>query len=82
MTEKTIIDPTAISQLLKRWDSPASLGQHQLAQLDCVDEKLTQLGHAETEVGRGMALKELLHGAIQTLRPNDGVPQMQDKMMK
>ena len=79
MSEKDPIDPTAIRQLLKRWDSTAGLGQHRLAQLDCVDEKLAQLGHAETEVGRGMALKELLHEAIQTLRPNDGVPEMQDK---
>lgn len=79
MASKISIDSTQIRQVLKLWDSAAQLGQHPLAQLDCVAHKLAKQTQGITEIGRGMALKEVLHAAIQTLRPNDGSPQTQQK---
>ncbi|MEM8860195.1 MAG: NB-ARC domain-containing protein, partial [Chloroflexota bacterium] len=68
-----------IRQLLKAWDTTAMLGKHQLAQMTCVNQKMGDKGAEDTEIGRGMALKDILHEGIQSLRPSNGEADLKDK---
>lgn len=63
------ITSTHIRQILKRWHYAELLGQHELAALTVVARRQRDAGHADTAVGRGLALKAVLNEAIEALRP-------------
>ncbi len=74
MISQPKINSTSVRQLLKAWEYPAKLGKHPLAQLACVEHYLNKLGRSESDIKRGLAVKEILNDGIQTLRPPSGDP--------
>lgn len=74
-----LITTTQVRQLLKAWENPAKLGQHRLARLTFVEQHIMALGQSESELRRGLILKESLNAGIQTLRPHDGEPHPHEK---
>ncbi|MFK7803424.1 MAG: NB-ARC domain-containing protein [Anaerolineae bacterium] len=65
----------SVRQALNLWDFPAKLGQTTLANLTAVTDSLNRSTQVDTLINRGLALKEQLNNAIQTLRPDGTEPQ-------
>lgn len=64
----------ALRQALKSWHSLKKLGAHPLADLALVDSQATSAGYTGTDVGRGLALRAVLNAAVDTLKPDPGMP--------
>ncbi|MEM7799583.1 MAG: hypothetical protein AAF633_10365, partial [Chloroflexota bacterium] len=77
--DKNEITPTHIRKMLQNWDSIFELGKTREAELEIVCRQLEQLGLADSLSGRGMALKMLLKDGIERLKPNDGLPDVEDR---
>ena len=68
-----------IRRALKDWDSVKSLGAHSLARLGVVEAQRQAAGYSDTHIGRGLALREVLHIALEALKPDDGLPEHGEK---
>jgi tetratricopeptide (TPR) repeat protein len=68
----------AIRAVLKMWNSSRKLGEHPLARLPFVAARMRQTHIDDTPTGRGVALREILHRLVQSLRP-EGEPNYGDK---
>ncbi len=62
----------SVRSVLKSWDDSRKLGKHPLAQLDIVEARRRDAGYADTPTGRGVALRDVLREAIETLKPEAG----------
>ncbi len=69
-----------IRALLKLWHDSSRLGAHVLAQTAVVARLRASAGHADSEAGRGVALRDLLRACIDSLKPSSPVaPDYGDK---
>jgi tetratricopeptide (TPR) repeat protein len=67
-----------IRAILKLWHLSRKLGEHPLAQLPIVKSRIQQSHIDDSPTGRGVALREILHECIQSLRPG-GEPKYGEK---
>ena len=61
------LDRKTLRKALRSWDQSKSLGESPLARLRVVDSKRRRTGYGETQVGFGIALREVLQEAIEAL---------------
>ncbi len=73
------LDRKTLRKALRSWDQSKSLGESPLARLRVVDSKRRRTGYGETQVGFGIALREVLQEAIEALKPSDGLPNPLEK---
>lgn len=73
------LNKKALRRVFKDWDVLKALGEHSLADWDIVKARQQAAGYTPTALGRGLALREVLQTALETLRPDDGQPQPQEK---
>lgn len=69
----------AIRSALKSLDDAMKLGAHPLAALRIVDVQRVESNHPDNQLGCGLALRDLLRRAVETLRPDDGAPRPQKR---
>ena len=69
----------AIRQLFRDWTSLKALAHHPLAHLDIVNKRHRVAGYTDTATGRGLALREVLQAALDSLKPNAGPPEPEQK---
>src|SRR3972149_10583890 len=74
-----VLNQRALRRVLRDWDLLKALGEHFLADWDVVKARQQVAGYTPTALGRGLALREVLQTALDTLRPDDGRPQPQEK---
>ncbi len=63
----------SLRQALKSWDNSQKLGAHPLAQLKAVQARRLAAGYGDTPAGHGVALRDMLHSALQQLKPTGSV---------
>jgi tetratricopeptide (TPR) repeat protein len=63
-----------IRQLLRNWRSLTTLGAHPLAYWRTVEARRETADYSPTAAGRGLALREVLQAALETLKPDSGPP--------
>ena len=68
-----------LSKALRTWDQSKALGESPLARLRIVDSKRQGSGYGETQVGYGIALREVLQDGIEALKPGEGPPDPLEK---
>ena len=66
-------DGKTIRSVLKLWPDSRQLGQHPLARLAHVEAWRRRQGYSDSDAGRGLALRERLQEAVNSLRPT-GLP--------
>jgi len=66
------LDRQSVRSALRRWENSRKLGEHPLAHLDIVEAQRRAAGYADTTIGRGVALRDVLRDALETLRPDAG----------
>ncbi len=77
--DKQPITTRSLSQAFKCWEFTPRLGQLPLSQLDVVSANRTGAGYADSEAGRGRALREVLVEIVEALSPPDEEPDFHDK---
>ena len=77
-TEVTV-DRKAVRSALRQWHNTQGLGEHPLARLSLGENRRRLAGYRDAAVGRGLALRDVLRRSIDTLRPDDGEPDMADE---
>ena len=73
------LDRKTLRKALLTWDQSKALGECPLARLRVVDSKRRASRYGETQVGFGIALREVLQEGIEALKPGDGVPNPVEK---
>ena len=73
------LNPKMLRGVLKDWNLLKALGEHFLTKWDIVKDRRQVTGYTPTVAGRGLALREVLQSALETLKPDDGPPQPQEK---
>jgi tetratricopeptide (TPR) repeat protein len=68
-----------LRQALKGWDSSRRLGTHPLVDTTLVRARLKSAGYADTEAGRGLALRTVLQAGVDALRPGSGSPDPKER---
>lgn len=68
----------AVHQALKAWHSTHRLGELPLAQIPLIEAHRQEHGYQPTPTGRGLAVREILQRALDTLKP-DGDPDPLEK---
>ena len=68
-----------VRQALNAWDSTPELGGSPLAELPFVEAHRQAQGYTHASTGRGLALREILQGVIDSTRPADGEPNPEEK---
>ncbi|MEE9215985.1 MAG: NB-ARC domain-containing protein [Anaerolineales bacterium] len=66
------LDRKTLRKTLRNWDQSKVLGESPLARLRLVDSRRTASGYGETQVGFGIALREVLQELIEALKPENG----------
>jgi hypothetical protein len=69
----------SVRSALQSWVNSQKLGEHPLARLNVVEIRRRVAGYADTPTGRGVALRDVLRDAIETLRPDKGDPDPLEK---
>ncbi len=75
MSRPSASDPFArrsLRQALRDWESSPDLGEHPLAQRPLVEHHRQAAGYRSTAVGRGVALRDVLLQAIESLPSEEG----------
>lgn len=62
----------SVRSALRLWDNSRKLGEHSLARLKVVETRRQAALYADNPAGRGLALRDILHDALKTLRPATG----------
>lgn len=72
MDNQELFNRKSLRKALKSWHRTAALGKHPLASLSIVAQRRTSEGrsYADSPAGRGVALRHLLHDAIDKLKPS------------
>ncbi len=78
-SHRDTFDQKALRRAFKDWDSLKALGEHPLVNLAIVRARRREAGYTDTPAGRGLAVREILQAALDTLRPGDGPPDPQQK---
>jgi tetratricopeptide (TPR) repeat protein len=73
------INGKSIRTALRAWNLTKELSVHPLTELKAVKAWQRAAGYSETPIGRGLALREILRAAIETLRPNHELPNRDEK---
>ncbi len=73
------ISRKSVRGALKRLRDAAQLGAHPLAALDVVEARRAKSGYEANDLGRGLALRDLLHAAVETLKPQTGAIKPEEK---
>jgi|GEM_PF-1549568 len=73
------IDQRELSNVLKSWAATKEMGSHTLARLSVVEGYRQEHGFSDEPTGYGLALKEILRGAIESLGPDLGNADSLDK---
>lgn len=60
-----------VRSALRAWDASDKLGAHSLARLKVVEDHRRTAGYRDTTIGYGVALRDVLHAAIETLMPEE-----------
>jgi tetratricopeptide (TPR) repeat protein len=68
------LNEKTIRQLLRDWNSLKTLGTRPLASWGIVEARHQAAGYSPTAAGRGLALREVLQAALETLKPDSGPP--------
>jgi tetratricopeptide (TPR) repeat protein len=76
---RDILDEKALRRAFKDWDSLKTLGEHSLVNLAIVQARHREAGYTDTPAGRGLAVREVLQAALDTLKPDSGPPDPQQK---
>lgn len=63
---------------LKSWGDVRALGDRQLANWQIVEDLRLEAGYEDTPAGRGLAVRDLLEGTIEDLRPDPTDPRPED----
>jgi hypothetical protein len=71
-----------LRQAFKDWDSLRRLGSHPLVDLALVRSQLKRAGYANTDAGRGLALRTVLQDAVDALKPEDDAPDPQERLWR
>jgi tetratricopeptide (TPR) repeat protein len=74
-----VLNEKALRRAFRDWDLLKALGKHPLADLGIVQARHRQAGYTQTAAGRGLALREVLQSALETLKPTDGPLDPQEK---
>ncbi len=69
-----VITKDTVHRALKSWNSVQLLGALPLAMSQLVNARHRSVGYSDTPAGWGLALREVLHEAIDTLKPEDDIP--------
>jgi tetratricopeptide (TPR) repeat protein len=78
-SHRDTFDEKALRRAFKDWDSLKALGDHPLVHLAIVRARRREAGYTDTLTGRGLALRETLRAALDTLRPDEGPPDRRQK---
>ncbi len=73
-----MVNRKSIRSALQAWKRSETLGEHPLAELRIVAERRVAAGYADTPIGRGVALRDILREAIEALRPATRQPDYTD----
>ncbi|MCB9135054.1 MAG: tetratricopeptide repeat protein [Anaerolineales bacterium] len=73
-----MITRPAVHQALKAWHNTRRLGELPLAQIPLIEAHRQEHGYQPTPTGRGLALREIIQRALDTLKP-DGDPDPLEK---
>jgi hypothetical protein len=76
------ISQETLRQAFKNWDSLKWLGTHPLVDLALVRSQLKRAGYANTNAGRGLALRTVLQEAVEALKPEDDAPDPQERLWR
>ncbi len=77
-TPDRTLTPKELRKVLRDWDLLKALGEHPLADWNIVKVRQQAAGYSATALGRGLALREVLQSALNTLKPgNDYAPQLE-----
>lgn len=68
-----------LRKALKGWDSSRRLGTHPLVNTRLVKAQLKNAGYADTDAGRGLALRTVLQAAVDALKPGSGPPDPKER---
>ena len=74
-----LISRRALQIALKAWHHAGQLGEHELAGLALVEARRIQSGYDASPTGYGLALRDVLRAALDTLRPDTNQPDLVDK---
>jgi len=77
--DKQPITSRSLAQAFKCWEFTPRLGQLPLSRLEIVHAYRASAGYADSEAGRGRALRELLVQVVEALSPPDEEPDFHDK---
>lgn len=72
----------AIRSALKALDDAMKLGAHPLTALRIVDRQRAKANYPANQLGCGLALRDLLRTAVETLRPDSGPPKPQERQWR
>ncbi|MFQ5942705.1 MAG: tetratricopeptide repeat protein [Anaerolineales bacterium] len=73
------LDRKTLNKALRTWDQSKALGDSPLARLRVVDSRRRASGYGKSQVGYGIALREVLQEGIEGLKPSDGLPDPLEK---
>ncbi|MFN8475246.1 MAG: hypothetical protein U0822_23890 [Anaerolineae bacterium] len=73
-----MVNRKSVRSALQFWKRTDTLAQHPLAGLCIVEERRVSAGYADTSIGRGTALRDVLRKAIDSLRPGSGQTDYRD----
>jgi tetratricopeptide (TPR) repeat protein len=77
MKDGTPADPLhrkSIRKALRSWQNSQELGEHHLARLGIVEARRKAAGYRSTQIGYGVALRDVLRNAIKKLMPSEESP--------
>jgi tetratricopeptide (TPR) repeat protein len=73
-TSKDPLNRKSIRRALRSWQNSQQLGEHPLARLDIVEARRKAAGYRSTQIGYGVALRDVLRNAIRSLKPEEEPP--------
>lgn len=73
------LNEQGLRHVLKAWASLKGLGSQPLANLEIVKARHQVAGYTHSPAGRGLALREVLQAAVETLKPGAGPPAPAEK---
>ncbi len=73
------LDRKAVRRVLRNWGSLKTLGENPLVTLPVVRAHQQAAGYSNTDLGCGLALREVFQAALESLKPGDGSPDVREK---
>jgi hypothetical protein len=73
------LSESMIRSIFRDWDSLAALGNHPVASLRIVENCRHEAGYSSSPTGYGLALRKVIQDALETIKPDDSLPRLDDK---